>query len=440
MRARTLVLVTILALVTLSGCTTPENGSSDLGSDAPAVASEPCYPDLGFPEKARDPIVAFETSMGTIELRIFQNAVPETANNFLTLVEQGTYDGTEFHRIITDFMMQGGDPNSKDDDPSNDGRGGTEPIPDEFHHLLRHDSKGVLSMANAGPNTGSSQFFITFAPTPHLDDKHSVFGEVASGMDVVEKINEEAATEDGKPAVPVTLERARLVSQGGGEPDTTGVCIWSPDAAHKVPADGGETQYLFVVENKASYRTDATITIEAPEGVTATVEGEETRTIDLPGRQRVALVLAADASGDAEEHSIVKVKAETGHGDATEQEFVVSRSDDVGPRIVEEGDEVEGHYIGMTTDGRIFDTSVASLARDEDVPKYNTFRLRPEYSSFSFTPGGGVIQGFTDLAVGTPEGGKSADRIPPEDAYGARGQSPLAGRTLLFQLEVLDIE
>ncbi|MBW3582638.1 MAG: peptidylprolyl isomerase [Euryarchaeota archaeon] len=438
MRARTLVLVMILALVTLSGCTTPENGTSDLGSDAPAVASEPCYPDLGFPEKARDPIVALETSMGTIELRVFQNAVPETADNFLTLVEEGTYDGTEFHRIITDFMMQGGDPRTKEDPPEER----LPTIDDEFHHLLRHDAKGILSMANAGPNTGTSQFFITFGPTPHLDDRHTVFGEVASGMDVVDQVNEEAATQDGEPAVPVTLERARLVSQGGGEPETTGVCIWSPDASHKVPDAGGNTQYLFVVENKAAYRTDATITIEAPEGVTATVEGEDTQTIDLPGRQRVALVLQTETTDAAEEHSIVKVKAETDHGDTTEQEFVVSRSDEVGPRIVKEGDEVEGHYIGMTVDGRLFDTSVGPLALDEDVPKYGTFRAREaaQYQPFSFTPGGGVIQGFTDLAVGTPEGGKSADRIPPKDAYGERGQSPLAGRTLLFQLEVLDIK
>jgi len=105
--------------------------------------------------------------------------VPKTVNNFVFLARQGYYDGTKFHRVINDFMAQGGD-------PTGTGMGGPGyKFADEFHPELRHDKRGVLSMANAGPGTNGSQFFITHRPTPHLDNKHSVFGHLVEGEDVL---------------------------------------------------------------------------------------------------------------------------------------------------------------------------------------------------------------------------------------------------------------
>jgi cyclophilin family peptidyl-prolyl cis-trans isomerase len=123
-----------------------------------------------------------KTSQGDIEIKLFADKVPQTVSNFYNLAKQGFYTGHIFHRVIPGFMIQTGD-------PKGDGSGGPGyTFADEFHKDLKHDKAGVVSMANAGPDTNGSQFFITVAPTPHLDNKHTVFGEVTSGMDVVNAI------------------------------------------------------------------------------------------------------------------------------------------------------------------------------------------------------------------------------------------------------------
>jgi peptidyl-prolyl cis-trans isomerase B (cyclophilin B) len=125
-----------------------------------------------------------ETSRGTIVLDLYPEYAPKTVNNFVFLANQGFYDGTTFHRVINDFMIQGGV-------PTGSGRGGPGyRFEDELKdNPLRHET-GVISMANAGPNTNGSQFFITHGPQPHLDGRHTVFGKVVDGMDVVNKIRQ----------------------------------------------------------------------------------------------------------------------------------------------------------------------------------------------------------------------------------------------------------
>ncbi|MBK8046913.1 MAG: peptidylprolyl isomerase [Anaerolineales bacterium] len=125
-----------------------------------------------------------ETTRGTIVIALFPEYAPKTVNNFVFLAEQGFYDGVTFHRVINDFMIQGGD-------PTGTGRGGPGyKFEDELRgNPLKHET-GVLSMANAGPNTNGSQFFITHSPQPHLDGKHTVFGKVTEGQDVVNKIRQ----------------------------------------------------------------------------------------------------------------------------------------------------------------------------------------------------------------------------------------------------------
>jgi cyclophilin family peptidyl-prolyl cis-trans isomerase len=124
----------------------------------------------------------FETSEGSFKVELLEDKAPVTTKNFIDLAQKGFYNGTIFHRVIDNFMIQGGD-------PTGTGRGGPGyTIKDEFHKELKHDSPGLLSMANAGPNTGGSQFFVTLVPTPWLDNKHAIFGRVTDGMDVVQKI------------------------------------------------------------------------------------------------------------------------------------------------------------------------------------------------------------------------------------------------------------
>jgi peptidyl-prolyl cis-trans isomerase B (cyclophilin B) len=129
-------------------------------------------------------VATIETNKGTIRLRLEDDKVPKTVANFEKLAKQGFYDGLKFHRVIADFMIQTGCPQGT-------GTGGPGyKFADEFHKELKHDGPGVLSMANAGPNTNGSQFFITHVATPWLDGKHSVFGRVLEGQDVVNKIQQ----------------------------------------------------------------------------------------------------------------------------------------------------------------------------------------------------------------------------------------------------------
>ena len=157
--------------------------------------------------------VRMETNMGVMEFELYDELVPETAGNFKKLVEEGFYDGQRFHRIIENFMVQGGDPLSKD--VSNTARWGTGgpgyDIKDEFVDELKHTKKGLLSMANSGPNTGGSQFFITLVPTPHLDGKHAIFGEIVSGEDVLSEIGSVETEGADRPVKEIIVEKVSII-------------------------------------------------------------------------------------------------------------------------------------------------------------------------------------------------------------------------------------
>jgi len=146
-----------------------------------------------------NPIVVVETSMGTFELELFMDKCPQTAGNFLHLVEKGFYDGLIFHRVIANFMNQGGDPQGT----GTGGPGYT--IPDEDSALALKHLRGSLSMANSGEDTGGSQFFICVQPQSHLDGKHAVFGRVSSGMDVVDQINQVSTDDSDRPVYTVNM-------------------------------------------------------------------------------------------------------------------------------------------------------------------------------------------------------------------------------------------
>ena len=161
----------------------------------------------------------FTTSEGTFTVRLFDQEAPKTVENFVGLatgtkewtdprsnkkVKQPYYDGIVFHRVIDGFMIQGGDPLGQ-------GIGGPGyTFADEFHPKLRHSKAGILSMANRGPNTNGGQFFITLGPTPHLDDRHSVFGEVVEGMDVIKKIGSTKTDGRDRPVKDVVIQSVKI--------------------------------------------------------------------------------------------------------------------------------------------------------------------------------------------------------------------------------------
>jgi cyclophilin family peptidyl-prolyl cis-trans isomerase len=151
-----------------------------------------------------NPTVTIETNHGTITAEMFADAAPKTAGNFMELAKKGYYDGVIFHRVIDGFMIQGGD-------PTGTGRGGPGyTIPDEFAPGLQHTGEGIFSMANAGPNTGGSQFFITLAATPWLDGKHAIFGKVTDGIDVVRAIGKLKTGPGDRPVEEVVMEKVTV--------------------------------------------------------------------------------------------------------------------------------------------------------------------------------------------------------------------------------------
>merc|ERR1712083_1234679 len=155
--------------------------------------------------------VVLYTSMGEIEVELYWLHAPRTCRNFYELSKRGFYDNTPFHRIVTDFVIQGGD-------PTGTGRGGESiygpTFEDEIHPQLKHTGAGVLSMANSGPDTNGSQFFITLAPLPTLDGKHSIFGRIKRGMRVIDKISKVQTNAQDKPITDVKILRSSTAVGG----------------------------------------------------------------------------------------------------------------------------------------------------------------------------------------------------------------------------------
>lgn len=208
--ARTLVgmaVVASVAAVLFLTFGTKANGSDDAKTEAKGDEKQ---------VNENNPIVVIETTEGTIKARLFEDKVPKTVENFVELVNKEFYDGIIFHRVIKDFMVQTGC-------PKGNGTGGREDkglpskvLKDEFHPSLRHNKPGLLSMANAGPNTGDTQFFITTAECDWLDDKHAIFGEVIEGMDVLRKIENtpvSGSRQSPKPVKEIKMIKVRMAEK-----------------------------------------------------------------------------------------------------------------------------------------------------------------------------------------------------------------------------------
>ena len=187
------------SMLLMTGCSGSAGTPASNGKPAPkSETDKPATP------PAKNRIVRMETNKGVIRIEMFEDKAPITTKNFIDLATKGFYDGVIFHRVIDGFMIQGGD-------PTGTGRGGPGyKIPDEFHPDLKHDGAGILSMANAGPNTGGSQFFITLGPTPHLNNRHAVFGKVIEGLDVVKAIGKIATNAADRPVEDVVMKKVTI--------------------------------------------------------------------------------------------------------------------------------------------------------------------------------------------------------------------------------------
>ncbi len=198
----------LILAVTFLFCLTAVTGCAGPGSKT-AEKTEPVKADTSLPPadpNKKNSLAVFETSMGTFKVELFEDKAPRTAQNFISLVNKGFYNGLIFHRVIDGFMIQGGD-------PKGNGTGGPGyVIPDEFHKDLKHTGVGILSMANAGPNSGGSQFFITLDATPWLDGKHAIFGKVVEGLDVVKAIGKVKTGAQDRPQTDVVMKKITIVT------------------------------------------------------------------------------------------------------------------------------------------------------------------------------------------------------------------------------------
>jgi len=192
------LMITIVTMFMLlaTGCFGSAAGQADTKADAAQSTTN-----------AKNRVAVFDTNKGQFTVELFEDKAPQTTKNFITLVEKGFYNNLIFHRVIAGFMIQGGDPEGT-------GMGGPGyTIKDEFHPDLKHDAPGILSMANAGPNTGGSQFFITLDKTPWLDGKHAVFGKVIKNMDVVKAIGKVQTGPNDKPVEDVVINTITIQEQ-----------------------------------------------------------------------------------------------------------------------------------------------------------------------------------------------------------------------------------
>lgn len=434
MRAALLALTVLL----VAGCAAPGAEPPAMTEGFPCVAGLPAPESTWLPQKPR---VRFETSRGTFVAELEEEAAPVTVGNFLNLTEAGFYDGTAFHRIIRNFVLQGGDPLSKDASADNDGTGGPGyAIPDEFHPSLRHSEIGILSMANSGPNTGGSQFFVTLAATPHLDDRHSAFGRVIEGLDVIRALGSAQVDSNDRPLETIQVIKVEKIAPTTYEArHGAGVHVIIAD---KKAEPGRPVRFAVILQNTGNVRDALALSVAPPEGWVCGAEPARVVSAQTGRVVFLSLTPPADATGA---HAIdVSVNASSGASASTRVNVTIAT---LGAEV-KQADKVNANYAGVLLDGRLFDTSFASVGRDPAQPKFDTlggWRDKTNYNPFDFTVGRGVIAGFTNLAKTAKVGEIVTSAIPAADAYAfdprrsSAYEEPLTGRDLVFELEIISI-
>jgi len=321
-----------------------------------------------------------ETDRGTIKLELYADRAPMTVASFVNLAQHGFYDGLTFHRVIKGFMIQGGDPDGT-------GRGGPGyKFGDEFDPSLRHNAAGILSMANSGPATNGSQFFITHGPTPHLDNKHSIFGKVVEGQDVVD-----------------------AVQQG--------------DKMNKVTIEGDATALLAAQKDNVAAWNEAIAKLPSKEEREAARKKQEEEMRAAREKQEAEAKVAKEKLDVEIAEHVKKLEAELGKtaekSDSGLYSIVLEPGTGDSPKPT---DKVSVHYTGWLLNGTEFDSS----------------HKRGQPAEFGLNQ---VIKGWTEGVGMMKVGEKRKLIIPPDLGYGARGAGRLIppNSPLVFDVELLAI-
>ena len=364
------------------------------------------YPDLG-----EGMFAEFVTSKDTIIIQLFYDKVPLTVANFVGLAD-GThpmlpdslkgkpyYDGTVFHRVIDNFMIQGGDPTA-----TGSGSPGFK-FGDEFDDSLKHDKPGILSMANSGPATNGSQFFITEKPTPHLDNRHSVFGEVVKGFAIVDTISNVKVTPgSNKPVEDVKILKLNIIRQGMSAKGFDAVDTWN-------------TELPLLEEKRLQKLEDAKQKAEEAKKI-----AEEK--MQIAADEMVAVLNIYKSKATQQTSGLLVYNITKGNGPK--------------PRT---GATVKLNYEGYFTDGKLFGTNIKTV--DE---KCGTYDIRKEQQGaynampMKIDPEAQMIPGFKEGVFEMSVGGKIFLYLPSYLAYGEKGRGPIKPNTdLMFIIEMLEI-
>jgi peptidyl-prolyl cis-trans isomerase A (cyclophilin A) len=344
-----------------------------------------------YPELEDGIYAEFVTNKGTMVAKLTYDKTPVTVANFVALAE-GThpgvsdeykgkpfYNGIIFHRVIDKFMIQGGDPT---------GTGSGNPgykFEDEFHPDLKHDKPGILSMANSGPATNGSQFFITEVPTPHLDNRHSVFGELVLGLDIQDSISNVATAGANKPVEDVVIQQLNIIRKG------------KEAKAFNAPKVF-EEELPKIKERQEQIREEARKKAEAEQAE------REAKNIEAGTEMKVVL-----------DDYLAKAKTL----DSGLKIYTITNGN--GPKPAP-GSTVKMNYEGYFTDGRLFDTSVQSVAErhgmlNEQRAAANAYQPMP----MPISPDSGMVAGFKEAAALMKVGDKVFAYMPSHLAWGERG-------------------
>jgi len=363
------------------------------------------YPDLG------DGLYAeFITNQGTMVAKLTFEKTPVTVANFVALAEgnhpmvdstykgKKFYNGLTFHRVMDQFMIQGGDPTATDSGSPGYRFG------DEFDETLKHDKPGILSMANSGPATNGSQFFITEIPTPNLDNRHAVFGELVLGLNIQDSISNVKTGARNKPEEDVVIEELNIIRQGYDARNFDAVKTW-------------ETE-LPKLEEKKKQREEE-----------ARKKAEEARKVAAE-KAKVAIAETLPL--------ITGYKSKTNTLASGLMMHYINKGTGIKPK---QGQSVKVHYEGYFTDGRLFDSSRKDLEE-----KYGMYKPQKDQAGYygpmtmKVSPDVSMIAGFKEGVAAMRVGGKAYLYIPSHLGYGERGRGQIQPNTdLIFIIEMMEI-
>ena len=364
------------------------------------------YPDLG-----KGVFAEFVTSKDTIIVKLFYDKVPVTVANFVGLAEgshpmlvdslkgKPYYDGTVFHRVIDNFMIQGGDPTA-----TGTGSPGFK-FGDEFDDSLKHDKPGILSMANSGPATNGSQFFITEKPTPHLDNRHSVFGEVVKGFNVVDSISNVKVTPgSNKPVEDVKILKLNIIRQGMSARGFDAADTWNKE--------------LPLLEEKRLQK------LEEAKGKAEEAKRIAEEKMQIAADEMVTVLNIYKSKAIQQTSGLLVYNITKGNGEKPKP-----------------GMTVKLNYEGYFTDGKLFGTNIKTV--DE---KCGTYQERKEQQGgynampMKIDPQAQMIPGFKEGVFNMSVGDKTFLFLPSYLAYGEKGRGPIQPNTdLMFIVEMIEI-